>query len=193
LTRVVLQRILQEHRRVLTMLALALLGNVLLYVGAVRPLAARSANASARATAAATARAAAEEELERARALVTGKARADEELATFYNNVLPSDLSAARRLTYASLPELANRTRVTYVRRSFETKEVESDSRLGQLSIRVVLQGNWENIREFIYRLETAPQFVIIDDVAIVEAQPGEPLTLTLSLSTYFHLPRNGI
>ena len=39
-------------------------------------------------------------------ALVTGKSRADQELSTFYDKVLPADLSAARRLTYATLPKL---------------------------------------------------------------------------------------
>jgi hypothetical protein len=185
-------RVLQENRRVLTILLLAIVGNAALYGLAVRPLALRSANVSARADAAAGARAAADQELAVARALVTGKTQADEELNAFYRTVLPADLAAARRMTYASLPELADRTRVAYVRRSFETKEVASDDRLGQLAIRVVLQGSWENIREFIYQLETAPQFVIIDDVAIVEAQEGEPLTLTLTLSTYFRLDANG-
>ncbi len=52
----------------------------------------------------------------------------------------------------------------------------------------MVLQGEYENIRRFVYELETAPEFVIIDDVTLTQADAAKPLTLTLELSTYYRL-----
>jgi hypothetical protein len=49
-----------------------------------------------------------------------------------------------------------------------------------------VLQGDYESIRAFIYELEQAPQFVVIDQVTLLEAEEGEPVTLTVTLSTFY-------
>lgn len=187
-----LKRIVAEKRPTVLPLGIALLANVLISALVVYPLWVESAGAADRAAAAASARQAAERELAVARALITGKARADEELSAFYEKVLPSDLAAARRMTYASLPALADRTNVRYVRRSFEVEDVDRSGRLGRLAIRVVLQGDYESVREFIFQLESAPDFVIIDDVTLMEPNANEPLTLTINLSTYFRMTGNG-
>jgi hypothetical protein len=186
------RRIVSEKRSVMVPLAVAVALNVLLYGLVVYPLGRRSAGAADRAAAAAAARGAAERDFAVAQALVTGKARAEEELNAFYTKVLPPDLAAARRMTYASLPMLAERTDVQYVRRSYDVEELQRDSELGRLMIRVVLQCDYDAFRDFIYQLERAPEFVIIDDLTLVEATEGEPLTLTLNLSTYFHVKRDG-
>jgi len=57
---------------------------------------------------------------------------------------------------------------------------------LKRLTTRVVLQGDYESIRSFIYELEQAPQFVVIDQVTLLEAEEGTPVTLTVTLSTFF-------
>jgi len=54
-----------------------------------------------------------------------------------------------------------------------------------------VLQGDYESFRQFIYELETSPEFVIIDDVTLTQTDPNKPLTLTLDLSTYYLLRPN--
>ena len=51
----------------------------------------------------------------------------------------------------------------------------------------MVLSGDYESIRDFIYELESAPEFVIIDDVTLAESDEAEQ-TLTIDLSTYFRL-----
>jgi hypothetical protein len=58
--------------------------------------------------------------------------------------------------------------------------------------IRMVLQCQYESFRDFIFQLESAPEFVIIDDVTLSESNANEPLTLTIELSTYFRLRPNG-
>ena len=59
-------------------------------------------------------------------------------------------------------------------------------SRLGMTTMReriVAAGGSLE--------LESAPNFIIIDDVTLVEGQGGE--ALTINLSTYFRLRANGV
>ncbi len=112
-----------------------------------------------------------------ARGLITGKAQAEEELDAFYKKVLPANVSAARSLTYVPVVEIARRNDVNYVNRVYEDPEElhpEDSRRLGvslkRLTTRVVLQGDYESIRAFIYELEQAPQFVVIDQVTLLEA-----------------------
>jgi Tfp pilus assembly protein PilO len=185
------RRAMQEHRAVVVPVALLLAINVLAYLAVVRPLGLKSSGASDRAAAAARTLAAAEREVASAEALVNGKARADEELDAFYRKVLPSDMTAARRMTYASLPALARRTGVDYEARTTEIETVDRDGRLARMAIRMTLQGEYDSVRQFIYGLESAPEFVIIDDVTLVETAADEGLRLTINLSTYYRVEAN--
>jgi len=107
--------------------------------------------------------------------------------------VLPSDESHARRQTYTALPNLARRANVKFAERRTEIdRSLPKNSRVGRLQIRMVLSGEWESIRQFIYDVESASEFVIIDDVTLSQNDAGKPLTLTLELSTYFRLGANG-
>ena len=187
-----LSRVFREKRSVILPLLVGLLINALVYLFVVQPLAARSASVADRAMAASNAARVAEREQIIARDLVSGKARADEELNAFYQKVLPADLTAARRMTYSSLPALARRTNVRYDTRRFDTPEPDKDDRLARLQIRMVVQGEYENLRRFIFELESAPEFVIIDDVTLTEGAEGDALTLRLDLSTYYSVRPNG-
>ena len=187
-----LNRIAREKRAILIPLLLALVVNLGVYLFVVRPMGSRSAGAAESAAAAAVSLQTAERERVAAAELVAGKARADEALDAFYQKVLPADLTAARRMTYSSLPALAERTKVRYETRRFDPVEPEKDARVGGLKIRMVLQGEYANLRQFIYQLESAPEFVIIDDMTLTEGQAGESLTLHLDLSTYYTVRPNG-
>jgi hypothetical protein len=185
------RRILVENRGAAIAIVLGLLANLLLYILVVRPLQAKSTGAADRAAAAATTLRNAQRELAQADGLVKGKARADEELDAFYKKVLPSDMTAARRMTYASLPALARKSGVRYEQRTTSVDVVDREGRLEKMSIRMVLDGEYDNLRQFIYALETAPDFVIIDDVTLVESQGEEAVRLTIDLSTYYRLAPN--
>ena len=187
-----LGRVLLEKRATLVPLVFALLLNVLAYVVGVRPLQAKSEGAADRAVAASNNLRSAERELSLARDLVSGKAQADDELSAFYQKVLPADLTAARRMTYASLPTLARKSDVRYEARTTVVDEGDHESRLGHMTIRMVLQGDYHDIRRFIYQLESAPDFVIIDDLTLIEGVGSEPQTLTINLSTYYRLGSSG-
>jgi hypothetical protein len=187
------QRIFVEKRRPLIFIGAAIAVNLLLYFLVVYPLSLRSAGAADRASGAARQRQAAERELQVARSLVTGKTQAEEELNAFYKKVLPPSVSAARSLTYVPVVEIARRNDVNYVNRVYEDPDemnAEDSRKVGaalmRLTTRVVLQGDYESIRAFIYELEQAPEFVVIDQVTLLEADAGEPVTLTVTLSTYY-------
>jgi hypothetical protein len=187
------RRILHENRRYLWPLGAALLVNVAVYGVVVYPLGVKSATAVDRAAAAAGVREAAERDMAAAMALVGGKTAADRELATFYQKVLPPSLDAARRITYAKLPALARKANVRFEeRRSDVDQQQQKNSRLGRLQTRIVLEGDYESLRQLLYELETTPEFLILDDVTVAQPELNKPLMLTLDVSTYYRLGANG-
>jgi Type II secretion system (T2SS), protein M subtype b len=187
-----LKRILVEKRAAIIPLAVGILANIAVYLFVVYPLGLRSAGAENRAAAAAQSLRAAERDFAAARNLVEGKTRAEQELAMFYDKVLPADLAAARRLTYATLPKLAEKSNVRFIDRRMEVEPLKKDAQLGTLKIETEWQGDYENLRRFIYELERSPAFVIIDDVSLALVEVNKPLTLSLLLSTYYRLGANG-
>lgn len=187
------RRIVAEKRGMLLPLAVVLLINIAVYALVVYPLGVKSANAADRAAAAAQARQLAERDMASADALVTGKARADQELDTFYKKVLPANLDEARRLTYARLPALAKKAGMRFLeRRNDLDQEVQRNSDLGRLRTQMGLEGSYENVRDFLYELETTSEFIIVDDVVLGQADADKPVKLSLVVSTYYRQGPNG-
>lgn len=180
------RRAAAEHRRVLLALGVAFVANVLVYAVFVSPLVQQVANVEQRDEAAERALSDAQLEHALASGTLNGKASASTELATFYNEVLPRDLAGARRLTFLRLAQLARDTNLQYERASYEP-ETDDDSTLTRLQIEMVLLGAYADVRDFMYRLETSPEFVVIDNVQLDEDSTGDgSLVVTLDLSTYF-------
>jgi Tfp pilus assembly protein PilO len=179
-------RITAEYRRTLIALGAVCAVGILTYALVVYPLAQRVANIEQRDRAAEQALAAAQAELAQVSGTLTGKARASSELATFYRDVLPQDLAGARRLTYLRLAQLARQTNLGYERASY-SPSVQTGSTLTRLGIEMVLSGTYANIRSFIYELETAPEFVVIDNIQLSEGGGDTgSLVVSLELSTYY-------
>jgi hypothetical protein len=188
-----LTRIAAEKRGLLVPLAIALLINIGVYTLVVYPLGVKSANATERAASAAQARQAAERDVASADALVTGKAKADLELNTFYKKVLPASLDQARRMTYARLPALAKKANMRFVDRHTDLdQQLERESQLGRVKTQMKLEGSYENVRQFLYELETTQEFIIVDDVSLAQGETDKPVTLMLEVSTYYRQGRNG-
>jgi len=189
-----LRRIVTEKRGLIVPLAVALLINLGVYALVVYPLGVKAATVAERAAAAAEARQAAERDRAAADALVTGKAKADLELETFYKKVLPANLDEARRMTYARLPELATKAAMRFTERHADLDQQleRASSQLGRVRTRMVLHGDYPAVREFLYELETTPEFIIVDDVTLGQPEPGKPVTLTLEVSTYYRRGRSG-
>ncbi len=180
------RRIIAEHRRLVTPLAILLVINAIVYAVFVYPLSQRVANVEQRNDAAGRALTAAQAEFAQANGTLTGKDRASTELATFYKDVLPSDLSGARRLTQLRLRQLARESNLTFDRDQYQEVEIR-DSTLRRLGITMVLTGDYEDIRTFIHQLETSPEFVVIDNIELSSGADTEGAqVVTLEMSTYF-------
>jgi hypothetical protein len=186
------RRVLAEKRGLIYPLVGAVLLNAALFIAVVYPLSLKAANGERDALAATTARKAAQAEYDAARATVTGKASADNELKKFYSAVLPSDLSAARRIVYAKMDKMASTANVTPGRRDLEETQ-ERGSELGKLTATVVLMGEYRNIRRFIHDLETAPDFMILENVALSQgSERDRGLTVIVKVATYFRIATDG-
>jgi Tfp pilus assembly protein PilO len=179
------RRVLNEHRRAVLPLLVALVLNVLAYAFIVYPLSNQVADVAGRDERAARALAAAKQEHAQAAGTLTGKDRAATELTTFYQSVLPASVSSARRLVYLRLHQLARDAGLNYSRMANEIVE-ERSSTLTRLKTEMELAGSYASMRGFIHQLETAPEFVVIDNVELTEDDQGGELKVKLELSTYF-------
>jgi Tfp pilus assembly protein PilO len=181
------RRILTEHRRLVYPLLIALVLNVLVYGAFVFPLAQRVANIEERDRAAELELADATRELTRARGITTGKDRAAKELETFYKDVLPPNLTGARRLTSLRLQQLAREAGLRAESTGISEESARGTETLQALQIEMALTGNYPALRAFIHKLEVAPEFVVIDNVQLAEGADGEgALRITMALSTYY-------
>jgi Tfp pilus assembly protein PilO len=184
--------IVHEWRRVLVPLAALAVLNVALYVVAVYPLAASVSSLERRAGRAKAQLAGAEQEERAARATIATSTRADEDLRRFYDEVLPAHLAGARRLTYARVAQLADEANLLYDRRTFE-QDTNYQGALRRLRIGMELEGDYTQIREFIHRLETASEFIVIEDLSLRGGNASDaPITLSVQLATYFRAEDDG-
>lgn len=186
------RRILAEKRALIWPLALVLLANALVYVLVLHPLSQKVALGQEAADAATFALTTARREHANARATVTGKMQADTELAKFYEEVLPPDLSGARRITYLPLEHLAQETDLRLVRQAFNP-EAPVDG-LAKLSTTATLTGQYRDIRRFLHRLETRPEFIVLEHVDLSQNEGDEArgITVTVQVATYFRTGGDG-
>jgi Tfp pilus assembly protein PilO len=186
------KRVFEEKRRLVIPLLAALALNIALYALVVYPLGVRVRSMEQREQAAAQEMAAAQREDAAARAVLQGRDRTGSALNTFYKDVLPTSLSSARDVTFLRLEELGEQHDIRIKRRTSTTDKDKKGS-LARLRITTQLEGNYENIRRFIYQLESGSNFVVIDSVQLSQdAAPGSPLALTLGLSTYYRAEPHG-
>jgi Tfp pilus assembly protein PilO len=180
-----LSRVAREKRPLVLPLVIGLLLYLAIYAVVIYPRTSSAGALERRAQAAAQARARAAADLKDAEAIRTGQDRAGEQLAKFYDSILPQGKDGARRITYRRLATLADETDLDYESRTvaFET---DSKSALERMIVTMQLAGEYRDIRRFINRLETAPEFIVIDDISLSQADRTAPLALTVRLSTYF-------
>jgi len=179
------QRVMREHRRIVLPLAIALGVNLIVYGAVVYPLSQRVANIEQRDRTAEAQLLAAQRDHAQATGTLTGKDRAAAELATFYKDVLPSNLAGARRLTHLRLAQLARESNLKFLNATFEPLEPRGRT-LTQLKIQMALAGSYGDMRAFIHELESSPEFVVIDNIELGQGADGGPLGVTLHLSTYY-------
>ena len=183
-------RVMREHRAALWPLGIVFIANLIALVALVLPLSQRVDGAEQRAATAERAREGAATEFKRAELLRTSNSRATTDLETFYREVLPSNVAAARRILGLRLRQMADQHGVAY-QGSGTTEEQIRDSTLLRLRISMQLSGGYEDIRDFIYELETSPDFVVIDQIRLSEStRASDGLQLALDVSTYYRAPQ---
>jgi Tfp pilus assembly protein PilO len=185
-------RIVREKRAWILPLAVALAVNVAATGAVVYPLRVRTEAAARRAAAARQNLDAARRAYQAVRQNLVSKTEADRALRRFYTEILPADLAAARRLSNARLVQLAEQSRLRFERRSITT-EPPKEAGLAHLRMSMVLAGEYRDIRNFLYRLETAPEFMVIEHVALAQsADRSGTLVLTIEVSTYYRPADHG-
>jgi hypothetical protein len=181
-------RVLSEKRRIVVPLAIAVLANVVLYAVVVFPLGRQVASAELEANAQHDLLNRARQDHRAAKATVAGKQQADAALQKFYKEVLPANASAARTLTYKRLSQLAEDASVR-LEQGANSVEHEKGSTLSKSTTTYTLQGDYRNVRRFIYSLETIPEFVVLENIALTspgEQAAGRGLAMRLEIATYF-------
>jgi len=184
-----LGRIARETRGWLIPLAVVLAANAVVFGAVVYPLSGRVAGSEARAASDEVALRAAQRDLTLARATATGKIQAEGELQQFYERVLPADFAAARHLLYLRLSQIAREANLQYKRQTFDEPRVRpgDEGSLRKLTLHLSLEGSYENIREFVHALETAPEFIVVENIALAMRGEGNaPLVVNLVLSTFY-------
>ena len=182
----VFKRVLVEKGFALTVVATGTALALGLYVFVVYPWSARVEAARQREQTATQELVAAGRALEAARALTDGKNRANVQLRQFYSEMLPSSLAGARGITYPRLAELAGSHDLVLEQRS-SAPEGDDESRLATLRTRMLLGGDWPDIRRFIYALEAAAEFIVIEDMTLSQSEEEDALQmLTLTVTTYY-------
>jgi hypothetical protein len=185
-------RVYREKRASLVVLAVLALANAAFFGGVVYPLQSRVASADQRAAAAATELAAAEREHGLASETLLGKEKAQVELMRFYEEILPSNQSAARRITYLRLAELAREADLAFDQRTFSVADLRESS-LNRLDITMLLTGPYDSVRQFIHELEETQEFIVITGVELVQRRTNDSaLELTLRLATYYRTADDG-
>jgi Tfp pilus assembly protein PilO len=180
------QRILREKRPLILPLVIVIVVNVIAYAVVVFPLGRQVSAAEQDMRDARDTLRQARQNFQSARATVAGKQQADVSLRQFYTDVLPPTASAAQRVTYLRLAQLARGANV-HLERGANAIVREKNSNLSKVSTSYTLSGEYRDVRQFIYSLETAPEFVVLENVSLTsDAQSERGLSVQIDIATYF-------
>jgi len=184
-------RIVADHRRALMPVGVVLAINLVVLVAVVIPMRRSAESGTSQASESAAALDAATADLREAEAMRDGQAQAAKDLERFYGEVLPPNFAAARRMTGLKLAQLA-RSHEVALQRGAATSEQLRNSPLERMNVSYALEGDWDDVRQLIYEIETGPDFLVIDNVSLSEGEGGNaPLSLTLEISTYHRVAGN--
>lgn len=184
-------RVIADHRRALIPVGIVLAINIIVLLAVVMPMRRSVESGESQADESAAALNAAATDLKDAEAMRDGQTQADKDLEKFYGEVLPANFAVARRMTGLKMAQLARSHDVSLLSGA-ATPEVLRNSPLERLKLSYSLEGDWEDVRQFIYEIETGPDFIVIDNVGLAEGEGGTaPLSLLLEISTYYKVAGN--
>lgn len=184
-----LRRVVAERRVVVVPLVTALVINLLVFGLTVLPLARSVAGDEQRARDVKLALADAHRVARIANETKSSQEQADQELQTFYADVLPASLAEARSLLYPEVAALARETGLRHSTSVFSPESVEG-SPLVRYRTDVSLSGDYAGVRRFLYLLETSEHFFVVESVRLGQSssglQGGGSLEIVLQLATYY-------
>jgi hypothetical protein len=181
------RRALAEKRRIIVPPVIGIFGVVSIYVAVVFPLGRQITATEREERTSRDELVKARQDYNNAKATVTGEQQADSTLKKFYHEVLPADKSVAQRLTFTRLTELAKQSNVQLEHGTNDVSR-EKGSSLSKLTTRYTLTGDYRDVRHFIYALETAPEFMVLENIGLTSAsdQQARSVAMNLEIATYF-------
>lgn len=181
------RRVLAERRGLVVPLLIALAVNIGVLALGVFPLQASVAGDENRATAVKRELVQAQRLERQANETRESQVRADLELKQFYSEVLPASHAHARNLLYLQLRTIAQQNGIAFSSGNFELEPVE-ESALVRLGLNVSLNGDYSNIRRFLYDLETAEEFFVVESVKLGPSSRRDSgaLEVVLAVTTYY-------
>lgn len=183
------RRLFRERRAIMLPLAVLLAANAAVLALAVLPLSRHVAGLRYDAQNASTSLLRARLLEKQAKNASASKQRADQELRKFYGEILPADARTAQRV-FSFLERAAAESGLQFQHTTVEESEVR-DSQLLRMSGKVTLSGEYQNIRKFLYTVETAQEFVVIERVGLAQAADlrsgaNGRLEVALDVATYY-------
>ena len=183
-------RLIADRRVLVSALAMLAVVNIVGLTAVFGPLRLRVQTLTARASTASAGAVRAARELNTARQTSAGSVKAVDDLQRFYTEVLPANQPASRQMTFVRLAQLARDVNLSYESRHFEQERPEKDRVLTRATLALSVFGDYRSLRQFIYRLETGDDFVVIRELSVARgSEPNDPLEAALLLSTYFKAP----
>jgi hypothetical protein len=184
-------RVVAEHRKFLIPLAVVIAINLGVLGFVVIPLRSSVESIGKRADTAALALKQAKGEFADAEGTRDGQAQGTKDLDRFYRQVLPATAAEARRITHLRLRQKAHEHNVRFQSSALEAQAVR-DSELERFRVTYELSGDYDDVRQLIYDIETGGEFLVIDNIRLSEgADNNAPLSLNLDLSTYYRTGRH--
>jgi hypothetical protein len=182
------RRVLNERRRVVLPLVIALVANVAVLALVVLPLKRGVSGSQQASLDAAMNLAKARKEDVDAKTARTSLERGDVELKKFYAEILPHDYSGSIDLLSDLLGDAADEAHLRYQAGSWDREDVRESS-LTKITGQITLTGDYNNIRQFLYNLETAKEFVVVEKVELSQAntvRANNALEVSLNVATYY-------
>ena len=169
------RRMLREKRTLIWPIAIALMLNAALYAIVVYPLSKKVGRRGAGGRGVCRARSRPPgATTTRRRPPSPARHQADAELQKFYSEVLPPDVSGARRITFLRIEQLRRAVRPAPASARRRTRTAMRDSQLAKFIYTAALSGEYRNIRRFIHSLETAPEFLVLENVELSQERAGQ-------------------
>jgi Tfp pilus assembly protein PilO len=181
------RRVFAERRRVVLPLVVVLLANVAVLALVVFPLKRAVSGSQQAALDAAMNLAKARKEDVDAKTARTSLERGDVELKKFYAEILPHNYAGSIDVLNDLLGDAADEVHLRYQAGSWDRDDVR-DSSLTKVTGQITLTGDYNNIRQFLYNLETAKEFVVVEKVELSQANTvrANTLEVVLNVATYY-------